>query len=50
MHANQWEAREIMIEKDIIMPTFFVVTVIAVFALLAPMYIVFPVTSNAVGF
>ena len=50
MHANQWETGEVVIENDIVVPAFFVVTFIAPFALFALMYIIFSMTGNTVCF
>lgn len=49
MHANQWKIGKVVIEKDIVVPTFFVVAVIAAFALLALMDIVLSMAGYAVS-
>ena len=50
MHTDQREAGQVVVEKDIVVPAFFVVTGVALLALFTPVYIVFLVASDAVCF
>ena len=50
MHADQWETGQVVVEKDTIVPAFFVVTGVALLALLTLVYIVSLVAGDAVCF
>ena len=46
MHANQWKAGQVVVEKYIIVPAFFGMTVIAFLTLLALVHVIFFMTFN----
>ena len=50
MHANQWEAGQVVVEKNIVVPACFGMTVVALLALLALVNIVFSMTLDTGGF
>lgn len=50
VHAYQREPGQVVIEKDLVVPAFFVMAVVALLALLAAMNVVFFMALDAIGF
>jgi hypothetical protein len=50
VHANQWKVGQVVVEKNFVVPAFFVVAIVALLTLLTAMNIVFFVAFDTVGF